>query len=95
MILITHSRFSLQITLKYLQKCIFIAAGNGAFGPNKPPIKNIEKFEDKSVFYSVKNKSIFDNKTIAIAGGGDSAVDWAIELSKMQKKFFSFIEEKN
>ena len=40
-------------------KCIFIAAGNGAFGPNKPPIKNIEKFENKSVFYSVKNKSIF------------------------------------
>ena len=45
-------------------KCIFIAAGNGAFGPNKPPIKNIEKFENKSVFYSIKNKSIFDNKTI-------------------------------
>ena len=69
-------------------KCIFIAAGNGAFGPNKPPIKNIEKFENKSVFYSVKNKSIFDDKTIAIAGGGDSAVDWAIELSKNAKKIF-------
>ena len=69
-------------------KCIFIAAGNGAFGPNKPPIENIEKFEDKSVFYSVKNKSIFDNKTVAIAGGGDSAVDWAIELSKNAKKIF-------
>ena len=69
-------------------KCIFIAAGNGAFGPNKPPIENIEKFEEKSVFYSVKNKSIFDNKTIAIAGGGDSAVDWAIELSKSAKKIF-------
>ena len=69
-------------------KCIFIAAGNGAFGPNKPPIENIEKFEEKSVFYSVKNKSIFDNKTIAIAGGGDSAVDWAIELSKNAKKIF-------
>ena len=69
-------------------KCIFIAAGNGAFGPNKPPIENIEKFEDKSVFYSVKNKSILDNKTVAIAGGGDSAVDWAIELSKNAKKIF-------
>jgi thioredoxin reductase (NADPH) len=69
-------------------KCIFIAAGNGAFGPNKPPIENIEKFEDKSVFYNVKNKSIFYDKTIAIAGGGDSAVDWAIELSKNAKKIF-------
>ena len=65
------------------------------FGPNKPPINNIEKFENKSVFYSVKNASIFDDKTIAIAGGGDSAVDWAIELSKNAKKIFSFIDEKN
>ena len=69
-------------------KCIFIAAGNGAFGPNKPPIENIEKFEDISVFYNVKNKSIFNDKSIAIAGGGDSAVDWAIELSKNAKKIF-------
>jgi thioredoxin reductase (NADPH) len=76
-------------------KCIFIAAGNGAFGPNKPPIKNIDKFENKSVFYSIKNKSIFNNKTIAIAGGGDSAVDWAIELSKNAKKVFFIHRRQN
>ena len=39
--------------MKYLQN-VYLSAGNGAFGPNKPPIKNIEKFENKSVFYSVK-----------------------------------------
>ena len=69
-------------------KCIFIAAGNGAFGPNKPPLENIEEFENTSVFYSVTNKENFSNKNIAIAGGGDSAVDWAIELSNVAKKIY-------
>ncbi len=69
-------------------KCIIIAAGNGSFGPNKPPLKNIEKFENKSIFYHIKNKSMFKNKIIAIAGGGDSAVDWALELSSITKKIF-------
>ncbi|MBH43680.1 MAG: ferredoxin--NADP(+) reductase [Rickettsiales bacterium] len=71
-----------------IAKCIIIAAGSGAFGPNKPPIELISEFEDKSVFYSVKNKAIFKNKKLVIAGGGDSAVDWAIELSKICKKIY-------
>ena len=69
-------------------KCIFIAAGNGAFGPNKPPLENIKSFEDISVLYSIDKKEIFLNKTIAIAGGGDSAVDWAIELSNIAEKIY-------
>ena len=69
-------------------KCIIIAAGNGAFGPNKPPLKNIDSFENKTIFYHIRDKSKFRKKTIAIAGGGDSAVDWAIELSKTSKKIF-------
>ena len=69
-------------------KCIIIAAGNGAFGPNKPPIENIDSYENKTIFYHVKDKLRFKDKTLAIAGGGDSAVDWAIELSKNAKKFF-------
>jgi len=69
-------------------KCIIIAAGTGAFGPNKPPIKDIEEFEDKSVFYSIQDKSIFRNKNLVIAGGGDSAVDWAIELAEESKKIY-------
>ena len=76
-------------------KFIFIAAGSGAFGPNKPPIKDIENYEKKSVFYNIKDKSLFKDKLIAIAGGGDSAVDWAIELSKIAKRYILFIEEQN
>ncbi len=69
-------------------KAIIIAAGCGAFGPNRPPLQNIEEFEGKSVFYFVKNRSSFANKEIVIAGGGDSAVDWAISLSEIAKTIF-------
>ncbi|MDC3091711.1 NAD(P)/FAD-dependent oxidoreductase [Rickettsiales bacterium] len=69
-------------------KCIIIAAGSGAFGPNKPPLENLSKFEDKSVFYSVKDKSIFKEKNLVIAGGGDSAVDWGIELAETANKIY-------
>lgn len=76
-------------------KCIVIAAGNGAFGPNKPPICNIEEYEEKSIFYHIKDKNKFKDKKIAIAGGGDSAVDWAIELSdKAEKIYFIHRREK-
>ena len=61
---------------------IIIAGGVGSFEPRKFPIKECEKFENKSVFYSIKDKTIFKNKTVSIFGGGDSALDWAIELSK-------------
>jgi len=64
-------------------KAIFIAAGAGAFGPNKPPIKALEFYEGKSVFYMVKNRQDFKDKNIVIAGGGDSAVDWAVSLSEI------------
>ena len=69
-------------------KCIIIAAGNGAFGPNRPPLQNIESYENKTVFYHIKDKSIFKKKKVAIAGGGDSAVDWAIELSDECEKIY-------
>ena len=69
-------------------KAIIIAAGCGAFGPNRPPLQNIEEFEGKSVFYFVKNRSFFANKEIVIAGGGDSAVDWAISLSEIAQTIF-------
>jgi len=64
---------------------IVIAGGVGSFEPKKFPTKSCEKFEGKSVLYSIKDKSIFKNKTVVIFGGGDSALDWAIELSKDSK----------
>ena len=64
-------------------KGIIIAAGGGAFGPNRPPLDNIEYFEGTSVFYAVNQRQRFAGKHIVIAGGGDSAVDWAISLSEI------------
>lgn len=66
-------------------KCLIVAAGGGMFTPRKPPIGNIADFEEKSVFYAVKNKSQYKDKTIVIAGGGDSAVDWAVDLAEIAK----------
>ncbi len=69
-------------------KAILIAAGAGAFGPNRPPLDNLAAFEGKSVFYMVKQRKDFADKTIVIAGGGDSAVDWAVSLSEVAKKVY-------
>ena len=64
---------------------IIIAGGVGSFEPRKLTLKDSNKFEGKSIFYSVKNKDAFKNKKISIFGGGDSALDWALELSKFSK----------
>jgi len=64
---------------------VIIAGGVGSFEPRKFSVKDCEKFENKSVLYSIKDKSIFKDKTVSIFGGGDSALDWAEELSKNSK----------
>ena len=64
---------------------IIIAAGVGSFEPRNFPTKEAEKYEGKQVLYSVKDKTVFKDKTVAIFGGGDSALDWAIELSNTSK----------
>jgi thioredoxin reductase (NADPH) len=61
---------------------IIIAGGVGSFEPRKLTLKEAEKFEGNQIFYSVTNKDLFQNKKISIFGGGDSALDWALELSK-------------
>ena len=70
---------------EFLTPNIVIAGGVGSFEPRKFPIKNCEKFEGKTVLYSIKDKSIFKDKKVVIFGGGDSALDWTIELSKNSK----------
>ena len=70
---------------KFTTPNIIIAGGVGSFEPRKFPLKECENFENKSLFYSVKDKKIFDKKTVSIFGGGDSALDWAVELSKNSK----------
>lgn len=64
-------------------KAVIIAAGAGAFGPNRPPLDGLDAYENISVFYAVRRKADYAGKHIMIAGGGDSAVDWAISLSEI------------
>ena len=70
---------------QFIAPNIIIAGGVGSFEPRKISLKQAEKLEGKSVFYAVRNKENFKNKNIAIFGGGDSALDWALELSKFSK----------
>ena len=67
---------------------IIVAAGPGAFGPNRPPLPDIEKYEGSGVFYMVRRKEDFRGKRIVVAGGGDSAVDWALALAPIAEKLY-------
>ena len=70
---------------KFLTPNIVIAGGVGSFEPRKFPTKSADKFDGENVLYSVKDKKIFKDKSVVIFGGGDSALDWTIELSKTSK----------
>ncbi len=67
-------------------RAVIVAAGAGAFGPNRPPLAGIERYEGKSVFYLVSRRESFRGKRVVIAGGGDSAVDWALSLAEIAAK---------
>ncbi len=67
---------------QFIAPNIIIAGGVGSFEPRKLSVEDAEKFEDKFIFYAIKDKEKFKNKNISIFGGGDSALDWALELSK-------------
>lgn len=64
-------------------RAVVIAGGAGAFGPNRPPLEGIESCEGRSVFYMVRKRQDFAGKKLVIAGGGDSAVDWAVSLAEV------------
>ncbi len=67
-------------TQTHYTRTVLIAAGTGAFSPKKLPLAEAAAFEGRSLFYSVPQKSVFSNKRVLIIGGGDSAVDWALNL---------------
>jgi thioredoxin reductase (NADPH) len=64
-------------------RAVIVAAGVGAFGPNRPPLPGIEAYEGKSVFYYVTQRETLRGKRVVIAGGGDTAVDWALSLAEV------------
>jgi thioredoxin reductase (NADPH) len=64
----------------FLAKVVVIAAGGGSFQPKRPPVEGIEAYENKSVFYSVRKMEDFRDQDLVIVGGGDSALDWTLNL---------------
>jgi thioredoxin reductase (NADPH) len=67
---------------KHHAPIVMIAGGLGVFEPRKPPISNLEDFEDKGVEYIIKDPEFYRGKRCVIAGGGDSALDWSIFLAE-------------
>jgi thioredoxin reductase (NADPH) len=67
-------------------KAIVIAAGGGSFQPKRPPIAGIEPYEEKSVFYAVRKMDAFRDKNLLVVGGGDSALDWTLNLQPIAKR---------
>jgi thioredoxin reductase (NADPH) len=67
---------------------VIVAAGVGAFGPNRPPLDGIEDYEGRGIFYLVRKPESFRHRRVVIAGGGDSALDWAIVLADFAEKLY-------
>ena len=69
-------------------RAVILAAGAGAFGPNRPPLAHIEDYEGRSVFYMVSRREDFRDRRVVIAGGGDSALDWVLSLAEIAQKIY-------
>ncbi|WP_119268404.1 NAD(P)/FAD-dependent oxidoreductase [Taklimakanibacter deserti] len=85
---LADGRFELKTDggLVFHAKVVVIAAGGGSFQPKKPPIPGIEAYENTSVFYSVKKMEALRGRDILIVGGGDSALDWTLNLQPLAKR---------
>ncbi len=71
---------------EFIARSIIVAAGGGSFQPKKPPIENIDAYEGTGVHYSVRKMEPLRGKTILIVGGGDSALDWTINLQPLARR---------
>jgi ferredoxin/flavodoxin---NADP+ reductase len=71
---------------RHHSKAVLVAAGVGAFSPNRLEAKGASDYEGRGVYYFVKDKSVFAGKNLLIVGGGDSAVDWALNIKDIAKK---------
>ncbi len=80
-----HWRLTTDIGTVIEAKVIIIAAGGGSFVPKKPPIPDLDHFEGSSVFYAVRQMEQFRDKRLVIVGGGDSALDWTLNLQPIAK----------
>ena len=80
-------RFRLKTDLgtEFIAKVVVVAAGGGSFTPKRPPLAGIEAYEGTSVFYSVRRMDDFRDKDVLVVGGGDSALDWTLNLQPIAK----------
>ncbi len=78
-------RLTTELGQQFECKVVVIAAGGGSFESKKPPLQGLEQYENKSVFYLVRKIEAFRGKNILIAGGGDSALDWTLNLQPVAK----------
>ncbi len=78
-------RVTTDLGKEFSSKVVVIAAGGGSFQPKRPPIPGIEAYEGKSVFYAVRQMEAFRGEDVLIVGGGDSALDWTLNLQKVAK----------
>ena len=76
---------------KHNAPIIFIAGGLGSFEPRKPKIDNLDKYENKGIYYFIKDPKLFERKNIYISGGGDSALDWAIYFAEKTRNTIGLI----
>ena len=81
-------RFSVRTDAgtEFLAKVVVIAAGGGSFQPKRPPVPGIEAFEGTSVFYAVRRMEAFRGEDVLIVGGGDSALDWVLNLQPVARR---------
>jgi thioredoxin reductase (NADPH) len=78
-------KLSTDVGTEIVARVIVIAAGGGSFMPKRPPVPGIEAFEGTSVHYAVRKMETFRGKNVLIAGGGDSALDWTLNLAPIAK----------
>ena len=79
---------------KHHAQVVVIAGGLGSFEPRKPQLENLERFEDKGISYIIKDPEIYRDRKVVIAGGGDSALDWAIYLADVASEV-SLVHRRN